>query len=125
MEDNEIPVISDEKFYTIRGKQVMLDSDVAELYHCETKIIIDTVNRNKARFPDDFCFKLTEEEYNFLGSHYEVSNTANINGEKKKIPYVFTEKGILMLSLLLKTKTAVEVSIKIMNDFFGMQNMYF
>lgn len=80
--------------YTIREKQVMLDSDVAMLYHYETKRINETVRRNKDRFPINFCFQL-----------------------RRTLPYVFTEQGIAMLSGLLKNHIAVQVSINIMNAF--------
>ena len=94
--------------YTIRGKQVMLDSDVAMLYHCETKYINRVVKRNIERFPEEFCFQLTEKEFqNYGGRRY--------------IPYVFTEQGIAMLSALLKSKVAVKVSINIMKAFIEMR----
>ena len=89
--------------YTIRGKQVMLDSDVARLYHYETRRINETVKRNIERFPIEFCFQLTSQEYEVLKSQIA---TSNIRGGKQKLPYVFTEKGILMLSGLLKNEVA-------------------
>ncbi len=104
--------------YTIRGKQVMLDSDVARLYHYETKRINETVKRNSERFPIEFCFQLTSQEYEALKSQIA---TSNIRGGKQKLPYVFTEKGILMLSGLLKNEVAIEVSIKIVEAFVEMR----
>ena len=104
--------------YTIRGKQVMLDSDVARLYHYETKRINETVKRNSERFPIEFCFQLTSQEYEVLKSQIA---TSNIRGGKQKLPYVFTEKGILMLSGLLKNEVAIEVSIKIVEVFVEMR----
>ena len=104
--------------YTIRGKQVMLDSDVARLYHYETKRIHETVKRNSERFPIEFCFQLTSQEYEALKSQIA---TSNIRGGKQKLPYVFTEKGILMLSGLLKNEVAIEVSIKIVEAFVEMR----
>ena len=87
--------------YTIRSKQVMIDSDVAMLYHCETKYINRVVKRNIERFPEEFCFQLTEKEFqNYGGRRY--------------LPYVFTEQGIAMISALLKSEIAVKVSINIM-----------
>jgi len=77
--------------YTIRGKQVMLDSDVARLYHYETGRINETVKRNIERFPIEFCFQLTSQEYEVLKSQFA---TSNIRGGKQKLPYVFTEKII-------------------------------
>ena len=105
--------------YTIRGKQVMLDSDVAKLYHYETKRINETVKRNIERFPVEFCFQLTSKEYEILKSQIATSN--NTRGGKQKLPYVFTEKGILMLSGLLKNEVAIEVSIKIVEAFVEMR----
>jgi hypothetical protein len=104
--------------YTIRGKQVMLDSDVARLYHYETRRINETVKRNSERFPIEFCFQLTSKEYEALKSQFA---TSNIRGGKQKSPYVFTEKGILMLSGLLKNEVAIEVSIKIVEAFVEMR----
>ena len=104
--------------YTIRGKQVMLDSDVARLYHYETRRINETVKRNSERFPIEFCFQLTSQEYEVLKSQIA---TSNIRGGKQKLPYVFTEKGILMLSGLLKNEVAIEVSIKIVEAFVEMR----
>jgi len=104
--------------YTIRGKQVMLDSDVARLYHYETRRINETVKRNSERFPIEFCFQLTSKENETLKSQFA---TSNIRGGKQKLPYVFTEKGILMLSGLLKNEVAIEVSIKIVEAFVEMR----
>ncbi len=104
--------------YNIRGKQVMLDSDVAMLYHYDTKRINETVKRNVERFPIEFCFRITNNEYNILKSQFATSNT---RGGKQKLPYVFTEKGILMLSGLLKNEIAIEVSIKIVEAFVEMR----
>ena len=114
-----------ERIYTIRGKEVMLDSDVAILYNYETKRINETVKRNIERFPEDFCFKLTNQEYIILKSQIATSNkeeNIHTRGGKQKIPYVFTEKGIIMLSGLLKSDIAVEVSIKIVEAFIKMRN---
>lgn len=105
--------------YTIKGKQVILDSDVARLYHYETRRINETVKRNIERFPIEFCFQLTTKEYETLKSQFATSN--NTRGGKQKLPYVFTEKGILMLSGLLKNEVAIEVSIKIVEAFVEMR----
>ncbi|MBR3133050.1 MAG: ORF6N domain-containing protein [Clostridia bacterium] len=110
--------------YTIRGKQVMIDSDVAMLYHYETKRINETVRRNIERFPETFCFQLTEKEVESLISMRSQIATALENNKfrnKKYIPYVFTEQGIAMLSGLLKNEIAVQVSINIMNAFVEMR----
>ncbi len=123
--------------YCIRGKQVMLDSDVAMLYHYQTKRINETVTRNKERFPENFCFQLTETEIENLKSPIVVSNVEQENNwsqiatsfknenskhrGKKYIPYAFTEQGIAMLSGLLRNEIAVQVSINIMNAFVEMR----
>ena len=107
-----------ELIYNIRGKQVMLDSDVARLYHYETRRINETVKRNSERFPVEFCFQLTSKEYETLKSQIA---TSNVRGGKRKLPYVFTEKGIIMLSGLLKNEIAIEVSIKIVEAFVEMK----
>ena len=96
----------------------MIDSDVARLYHYETRRINETVKRNIERFPAEFCFQLTSKEYETLKSQIATSNT---RGGKQKLPYVFTEKGILMLSGLLKNNVAIEVSIKIVEAFVEMR----
>lgn len=145
--ENEIKTLSVEKvatndeiknlIYTIRGKQVMLDSDVAMLYHYQTKRINETVSRNKERFPENFCFQLTEEEAQKLklqiansNSNFEnnwsqfATSSKNENSKhrgKKYLPYVFTEQGIAMLSGLLKNNIAIQVSINIMNAFVEMR----
>lgn len=110
--------------YTIRGKQVMLDSDVAMLYHYETKYINLAVRRNKERFPDNFCFQLTKKEFDNLRLQIATLNYQSDNKSKvsrKYLPYVFTEQGIAMLSGLLKNKIAIKVSINIMNAFVEMR----
>ena len=119
--------------YTIRGKQVMLDSDVAMLYHYPTKRINETVKRNKERFPENFCFLLTEEEVENLRSQFVTSSleslrsqiaTLKIKGRgqhRKYLPYAFTEQGIAMLSGLLRNSIAIQVSINIMNAFVEMR----
>jgi len=109
--------------YTIRGKQVMLDSDVAILYKTETKRINQTVKRNIERFPEKFCFKLTEQEFRNLKSQFVTSSlkSENLYGGRRKLPLVFTEQGIAMLSGLLKSDIAIEVSIKIMDAFVEMR----
>lgn len=109
--------------YTIRGKQVMLDSDVAMLYHYETKKINQAVKRNIDRFPERFCFQLTEDEFSNLRSQIVTLNRKVNNGNvvRKYLPYVFTEQGIAMLSGILKNDVAVKVSISIMDAFVEMR----
>lgn len=105
------------KIYMIRGLQVMLDSDLAELYGVETKRLLEQVRRNKERFPEDFMFQLTKEEYENLRSQIATSSW----GGRRYLPYAFTEQGVAMLSAVLRSKTAVEVSIKIMKAFVAMR----
>ena len=108
--------------YTIRGKQVMLDSDVAMLYHYPTKRINETVRRNIERFPENFCFKLNESEAENLRSQIATSSLEKENyGGRRYLPYAFTEQGIAMLSGLLKNDIAIQVSINIMNAFVEMR----
>lgn len=106
--------------YNIRGKQVMLDSDVAKLYDCETKYVNRVVKRNIERFPEEFCFQLTEKEYEFLRCQFVTLK--NGRGQHRKyMPYVFTEHGITMLASLLTSKIAINISIKIINTFIEMR----
>lgn len=113
--------------YTIRGKQVMLDSDVAMLYKTETRRINQTAKRNIERFPEKFCFKLTEQEFENLKSQFVISSlkSKNLYGGRRKLPLVFTEQGIAMLSGLLKNDIAIEVSIKIMDAFVEMRRFIY
>jgi len=104
--------------YVIRGQQVMLDSDLAELYQVETKVFNQAVKRNEERFPKEFCFQLTREEYNALRSQIVTSKG---KGGRRYLPYVFTEQGIAMLSAVLRSDVAIQVSIKIMNAFVEMR----
>jgi len=104
------------KIYTLRGKQIMLDSDLAELYQVETKVFNQAVKRNSERFPADFMFQLTEEEYENLRSQI-VTSSLEQHGGRRYIPYAFTENGVYMLSAILKSSIAVEVSIEIMRTF--------
>ena len=109
--------------YTIREKQVMLDSDVARLYHYTTKNINKAVKRNLDRFPEDFCFQLTESEFQDLRFQIGTLNKKVNNGEvtRKYLPYAFTEQGISMLSGVLRNEIAVKVSISIIRAFVEMR----
>ena len=115
--------------YEIRGKQVMLDSDLAKLYGCKngTKSLNLAVKRHINRFPERFMFQLTLEEYVTIRSRFQIE-TLNKNNQKqgfniKYLPYVFTEQGVAMLSAVLKTDVAEEVSIKIMDAFVAMKKI--
>jgi phage regulator Rha-like protein len=103
------------KIHTIRGVQVMLDSDLAELYGVEVKVLNQAVKRNKERFPEDFMFQLTEFELDFLRSQIVTAKTAW--SKKRFLPYVFTEQGVAMLSSVLRSKKAVEANVLIMRAF--------
>ena len=98
----------------IRGKQVMLDRDLARLYGVETRILNQAVKRNIERFPEKFRFQLTKEEYVSLRSQFVTSKG---KGGRRYMPYVFTEQGIAMLSAVLRSDIAIQVSIKIMDSF--------
>ena len=117
--------ISNEKIknliYTIRGKQVMLDSDVARLFDYATKDLNRNVKNNIERFPEYYCFQLTEEEYKSLRCKIFTLNENGRGQHRKYLPYVFTEYGITMLAGLLKSDIAVNVSIKIVNTFIEMR----
>lgn len=107
--------------YTVREKQVMLDNDVANIYHCETKYVNRVVKRNIERFPEEFCFQLNEYEYEVLRCQFVTLNEKGRGNHRKYLPYVFTEQGIAMLSALLKSDIAVKVSINIMKAFIEMR----
>jgi len=107
-----------EKIFTIRGVQVMLDRDLAELYQVETRRINEQVKRNIDRFPSDFMFQLTEEEFKILKSHFATSSWGGV----RKRPYAFTEQGVYMLATVLKSKVATQTTIAIMRTFTKMKN---
>ena len=117
------------KIYTIREQQVMLDRDLAELYGVETKVFNQAVKRNIERFPENFRFHLTIEEYKNLRSQIVTSSLASQNttssehGGIRYLPYVFTEQGVSMLSAILKSKTAINISIKIIDSFVNMRKL--
>lgn len=112
-------------FY-IRKQQVMLDRDLAMLYNVETKRLNESVKRNSKRFPESFCFRLTEDEYNDLRSQIATSNSEieNVSGKggRRYLPYAFTEQGIAMLSAVLRSDEAIQVSVNIMNAFVKMRH---
>ena len=94
----------------------MLDSDLAELYHVDTKRLNEQVKRNSERFPNDFMFQLSEDEYESLRSQFATLKTGR-GKHRKYMPYAFTENGVYMLSAVLKSAVAIEVSIEIMRTF--------
>ena len=125
--ENQLEIVNSEEIknliYTIRGKQVMLDSDVAMLYHYETKNINKAMKRNIERFPEDFCFQLTDDEFKNLRFQIGTLNKKVNNGKvtRKYLPYVYTEQGISMLAGVLKNDIAIQVSISIIRAFIEMR----
>ena len=119
IKEREIEEASDSvenMIYEIRGVQVMLSSDVAKLYQVETRRINEIIKRNIKRFPDTFCFQLTEVEFYNLRSQFAISKE-NKHGGVRYLPYVLTEQGIMMLSGLLKSDIAVKVNVQIIDAF--------
>ena len=120
---NELKEIKIENLiYKIRGKQVMLDSDLAKLYNVETKRINEAVKNNPEKFPERFSWKLTNIESQKLLVEIFDQKNIELRGGKYKNPRVFTEQGVAMLATILKSKIAVEVSIKIMDTFVAMRH---
>ncbi|AZA97605.1 MULTISPECIES: ORF6N domain-containing protein [Bacteroidota] len=107
--------------YSIRGRQVMLDSDLASLYQVETKNLNKAVKRNIERFPVSFCFQLTEEEVENL--RFQIGTSSLSYGGRRYLPYVFTEQGVAMASAILRSDIAVKVSVEIMEAFVEMRKM--
>lgn len=108
--------------YFIRNQQVMLDSDLAMLYQVETKNLNKAMKRNGQRFPDDFCFQLSKEEYDNLRFQFGTSSLEdNSYGGRRYLPYVYTEQGIAMLASVLRSEVAINVSIGIMRAFVEMR----
>lgn len=101
--------------YIIRGKRVMIDSDLAKLYGVETKVLNQAVKRNLKRFPEDFMFQLTQGEHESLRSQFVTSKAGK--GGRRYQPLVFTENGVAMLSTVLKSENAIEMNIAIMRIF--------
>lgn len=116
------------RIFTFRDQQVMIDSDLAELYQIETKVLNQAVKRNISRFPESFRFHLNDNEFNELvtgsdrfDSLRSQSVTSNKRGGRRYLPYAFTEQGVAMLSAVLRSDIAVKVSIQIMNAFIAMR----
>ena len=128
--ENEISILEENsirsKIHVIRGQQVMLDRDLAELYGVETKVLNQAVKRNKERFPEEFCFQITREEVEreiiSRSQFVTLKNNDDRRGTNiKYLPYVFTEQGVAMLSSVLKSETAIKASIQIMKAFVSMR----
>lgn len=109
-----------DKIHTIRKQQVMLDRDLAELYGVETKVFNQAVKRNIKRFPQNYRFQLTENEKNQLVTNCDWLNSLK---HSSSLPYVFTEQGVSMLSAILKSDKAIDISIKIIDSFVSMRKL--
>jgi hypothetical protein len=107
------------KIYVIRGVKVMLDTDLAELYGVETKVLNQSVKRNSKRFPEDFMFQLSTPEFEILKSQFVTSSW----GGARKLPFAFTEQGVAMLSGILNSDRAITVNIQIMRIFTNMRKL--
>jgi len=123
MTDSELVKFEDsirDRIYSIRGFQVMLDRDLAELYGVETKRINEAVKRNIERFPENFCFQLADHENDSLRSQFATLKKKRGQHEKY-LPYAFTEHGVVMLSSVLRSERAIEINIKVVNAFIEMR----
>ena len=105
------------KIFHVRGKKVMLDKDLADLYEVPTKVLLQAVKRNKGRFPHDFMYHLTDIEVINLRSQFVTSSW----GGRRHVPYVFTEQGVAMLSSVLNSERAIKVNIHIMRAFVSLR----
>lgn len=119
--DNEIFKIKN-MIYFIRDQKVMLDSDLANLYNVETKRLNEQVKRNIKRFPPDFMFQLTTDEFESLKS--QIATSKEGRGGKQKLPHVFTENGVAMLSGILNSDRAINVNISIMRIFTKLRSFH-
>lgn len=121
MEEKELLVHQaiENKIYVVRGQKVMIDRDLAELYNVETRVFNQAVKRNLERFPEDFMFQLTENEFRSLTSQIVMSSWGGI----RHVPKVFTEHGILMLSSVLNNSRAIQINIQIMRTFARIRQM--
>jgi hypothetical protein len=127
MPKSDLPVMVSEeniveKIYLIRGQKVMLDRDLAEMYGVPTFRLNEAVKRNITRFPEDFMFQLTEIEFKSLISQIAISKNKG-RGGTRKLPYVFTEQGVAMLSSVLNSETAIQVNIQIIRLFTKMKQL--
>ena len=111
----------EKRIYLIRNQKVMMDTHLAELYGVETKILNKAVSRNLERFPDDFMFQISKEEWNSLKFQFGTSKKGR--GGRRYLPYAFTEQGVAILSSVLKIKRAVQVNIQIMRAFVKLREI--
>ena len=111
------------RIYNIRGQQVMLDSDLAGIYQVETKVFNQAVKRNAERFPENFRFQLTQDEFGTINLRSQIVTSSLNYGGRRYLPYVFTEQGVAMASAILRSDIAVKVSVEIMEAFVEMRRM--
>lgn len=116
------PTLVESRIQVIRGVRVMLDSDLAELYGVPTKRLNEQVERNLDRFPDDFAFQLTEQE--FINLRSQIATSSSGYGGRRHRPRVFTEQGVAMLSSVLRSETAVRVNVEIIRAFVRMRRLF-
>ncbi|MBD3905588.1 ORF6N domain-containing protein [Chryseobacterium muglaense] len=124
--ENKLIITSKEienQIYTVRGQQVMLDSDLASIYQVETKVFNQAVKRNANRFPESFRFQLAQQEFDTINLRSQIVTSSLNYGGRRYLPYVFTEQGIAMLASVLRSTVAIKVSIEIMNAFVEMRRM--
>ena len=119
----ELTIIVQQKIYELRGQKVMLDFDLAALYQVTTGNLNKAVKRNIKRFPSDFMFQLTKEEFEKMKSDLIFQNGTSSWGGTRKLPYAFTEQGLAMLSGVLNSDTAIEVNIAIMRAFVAVRQL--
>ncbi len=122
---NKLPIpvqLIERRIYLIRSKKVMVDSDLADLYQVETKILNKAVKRNLNRFPTDFMFQLTDNEQTAL--RFQIGTSSEGPGGRRYRPYVFTEQRVAMLSSVLNSKRAIEVNIAIMRAFVKLRDLF-
>ena len=115
-----VPASISQKIYFLRGQRVMLSTDLAALYRVEVRALVQAVQRNLERFPSDFLFQLTADEYKGLKSQFVISSWG---GARRAMPYAFTEQGVAMLSSVLRGARAVQVNIAIMRTFVRLREM--
>jgi ORF6N domain len=124
-EKTELQVIAaraiEKRILVVRGRQVMLDEDLADLYGVETRVLVQQVRRNEKRFPADFMFQLSAEEFDDLKSQFVMSSGGH--GGRRKRPLVFTEQGVAMLSAVLRSDRAITVNIEIMRAFVELRRV--
>ena len=109
----------DKRIYLVRGQKVILSSHLAELYEVEPRSLIQAVKRNIERFPDDFIFQLTREEFEILKSQFVISSWGGLRAN----PYAFTEQGVAMVSAVLRSQRAIQVSIEIVRAFIRLRRL--